>query len=98
LPIAISCVGCDAAARTFALFVKDDWEKHVSESHRAYIEATFEEWANAAESKLAELLPIMTEMSVGPIRTIADSECDEEELNTTANTFLMGSYRRFSLP
>lgn len=91
-------MGSDAAARAFALFVKDDWEKHVSESHRAYIEATFEEWANVGESGLAELLPIMLDMSVGPIRTIAESECDEEELIANANAFLMGSYHRFPLP
>ena len=94
-PIAVACVASDAAAHTLALFVRDDWEKHVSESHRDYIQAIFEEWANVAESNLAELLPIVLEMSVGPIRTVADGECDEEELNVRVDTFLLGSYRHF---
>jgi hypothetical protein len=98
LPVAVACVTPNAAVPDSALFIKDDWEKHISESHRGYVEATLEEWAKVLESNPGEIPPLMLELSVGPFRTVEDGECDQSELITHVEAFLTGVYRRFVSP
>jgi hypothetical protein len=98
LPLAIACVAIDAPLPNYALFMKKDWGQHVNDSHRHYIEATFEDWMKVMESNSGELPPNILELSVGPIRTVADGECDEKDLNTHIESFLTSVYRRFTLP
>jgi hypothetical protein len=97
LPLAVACVAFDAPLPNWALFVKKDWEQHVSD-HRNYIEATFEDWVKVMESNSGELPPHILELSVGPIRTVADGECDKEDLNRHIESFLTSVNRRFALP
>ena len=81
-----------------ALFIKSDWERCVSEKHREYVKATFEEWVNVMESNPTTIPPFMLELSVGPLRTVEDGECDHEELTAHIEAFLKGEYRRFVAP
>jgi hypothetical protein len=81
-----------------ALFIKSDWERCVSEKHREYVKATFEEWVNVMESNPTTIPPFMLELSVGPLRTVEDGECDQEELTAHIEAFLTGEYRRFVAP
>jgi hypothetical protein len=98
LPLAVACVAFEAPSRNCELFIKKDWEQHVSDSHRDYIEATFEDWVKVMESSSGELPPHILELSVGPIRTVGDGECDKEDLNTYIESFLTSVNRRFTLP
>ena len=81
-----------------ALFIKSDWARCVSEKHREYVKATFEEWLNVMESNPTTIPPFMLELSVGPLRTVEDGECDQEELTAHIEAFLTGEYRRFVAP
>jgi hypothetical protein len=89
-------VAPNSTAGDFALFIKTDWEHQVSDGHRDYIEDTFQEWAKVMARDSRELLPLMLELSVGPLRTLEDGECDEQELITHVEAFLSGRYRRFA--
>ena len=98
LPIAVACVMPNDATPNGALFIKSDWERCVSEKHREYVKATFEEWVNVMESNPTTIPPFMLELSVGPLRTVEDGECDQEELTAHIEAFLTGEYRRFVAP
>jgi hypothetical protein len=95
-PIAVVCVHPDIARGDSALFVKDNWEQKVKDSHRGYIEECFHDWLGLMEGDPGVLLPQILELSVGPFRTVGDGECDEQELTTRLEAFLVGSYRRLT--
>jgi hypothetical protein len=96
LPIAVACVASNSTAKDSALFIKTDWEAHVSDRHRDYIEDAFQEWAKVLENNPGEIPPLMLEFSVGPFRAVKDGECDEQEMIPHVEGFLMGAYQRFA--
>jgi hypothetical protein len=88
----------NSATPNVALFIRSDWERCVSEMHREYIQATFEEWANVMEKSPTTIPPFMLELSVGPLRTVEDGEWDPEGVTAHIESFLMGEYQRFVSP
>jgi hypothetical protein len=94
-PIAVVCVPLDPTLPGATLFVKDDWERHVREVHQSYIQDSFVDWLHLMESNVRAILPQITDLSVGPIRTVGDGECDEEEMMVRVEGFLTNPYRRF---
>lgn len=95
-PIAVVCERLDIAGTNPSLFVKDGWEQKVSENHRSYIDDSFNDWLRIMEDNAGVLPPQILELSVGPFRTVAVGECDEQELTERVESFLMGPYRRLT--
>jgi hypothetical protein len=79
------------------LYIKGgDWERHVKESHRSYIQDSFYAWLQLMEKNAGSILPQITELSVGPFRAVGDGECEEQEVMARVEGFLMKPYRRFT--
>lgn len=87
------CVLLNSATGDAALFVRRDWTSYVLDKHREYIEATLSEWSESLKKNPAEILQVIAELSVGPIRMVKDGECDERNLLGHVEAFLQGPYR-----
>ncbi len=95
-PIAAICVST-SESRDSVLFVRDDWEKTVTESLQNYIKHSFQDWVRWMESNRGKLPPNILDLSIGPFRTVLDDECDEQDLIPRVEGFFEGLYRRFTL-
>ena len=93
LPIALACVS--PREGECALFLKTDWAKQVSEGHRVYVDDTFKDWLEVVKRAPEDLLTSLLGLSVGPVRTIEDGECDERELVLHLERCFTDGYRRF---
>lgn len=95
-PIAAVCVPSGTEAGNRVIFVGNDWEKTVNDKHRNYIEDSLQDWASWMESQPGMIPPNVLDLSVGPIRTVQEGECDEQHLSAVIEAFFAGLYRRFA--
>jgi hypothetical protein len=95
-PIAVVCVPLEPTVPGGALYIKGDWERQVKGSHRSYIQDSFHDWLQLLERNAGVILPQITGLSVGPFRAVGDGECEELEVMTRVEGFLMKPYRRFT--
>lgn len=95
-PIAVVCVVPGSTTGEGALFVRREWQRYVGENHLDYIGDTFDEWATLLRVNPTAMLQVVLELSVGPIRTVKDGECDEHDLVAHVEAFLQGMYRRLA--
>ena len=94
--MAAVCVPLDSRIGNAALFIRRDWEEHVRESHREYIESTFRDWKQLLDASPGVIPPRLGDLSVGPLRTVGDGECEEQDLTKHVGSFLQGSYKPFA--
>ena len=94
-PIAVVCVPLDPTVPG-ALYIKSDWERQVKENHGSYIQDSFHDWLQLLERNAGVILPQIADLSVGPFRAVGDGECEEQEVMTRVEGFLMKPYRRFT--
>lgn len=97
-PIAVVCVPLDPMVSGATLFIKNDWEQNVREHHRIYLQDTFRDWLELMEIDGASIPPQIVDLSVGPLRTVAQGDCNEQETTTLVDEFLTPAHRRFASP
>ena len=95
-PIAAVCVPFGSEAGNPVIFVGNDWEKTVNDNHRNYIDDSLQDWTSWMESQPGVIPPNVLDLSVGPIRTVQEGECDEQQLSAVIEAFFTGLYRRFA--
>lgn len=93
-PVAVVCVALHPDANS-ALFVRTDWESQVDEKHRDYLRCSFEDWLKVLENNRGVMPPSLLELSVGPLRSVRNGGCDEQELVKHVEAFLQAAYQRF---
>jgi hypothetical protein len=77
-----------SAGLDWALFVSQGWAQAVDLSHRCYIEEVLREWTHGMRHSCRSTFLRLTELSVGPIRTLATGECDEQGLHNLRQVML----------
>lgn len=95
-PLAVMCVPSQPESDCGAMFVVDGWVHAVNASHRSYIEETLREWKDCMQDSLESTFLQVTDLSIGPVRTLKTGECDEQELRSLYNVLLSPSPLRIA--
>jgi len=94
LPIAVIAVQEAAPASNLSLYVLDEWQKRVRESHQAYLRDLFGEWVATRNDNALEVMTNLSALSTGPLRTVDAGECNENEVVRKVSDFLGFGYMK----
>jgi hypothetical protein len=88
IPLAAVCVPSQPDKGRGAIFVASGWGSAVRANHFSYIEETLRDWAERIDDTHQLTFLRLTDLSIGPIRTLKTGECEEGELEFVSNAFL----------
>jgi hypothetical protein len=94
IPIAVVFASSASPSLWGPIFIREGWQEAVKETHQAYLDDVFQEWAQPPAGITHAMMSRLLELSVGPLRTVEVGECSEHELIQRAETFLDHSFQR----
>ena len=94
IPIVVVVANLQAISREWDVFVKQGWWKLVQPTDRCYIEDLLEEWTGSESIVAGVTVDALSELSVGPLRTVERRDLFESGKQAAIRTFLgSGSVR-----
>lgn len=65
-----------------------EWPEEISREHREYLDALIEDWKSKPPSEAATLFKYLSNLTIGPLRSVHTDQCSPSELRKIVSRFL----------